>query len=283
VTVVTNEVNRIADAVDAALEDHRTGRITAAQAVFKAAAAVAEHVEWAIGEAEDLNLLVGYARESIEEFANDSDVADPALVDYFDGLLRGEQVTPHLRVQLDLFLDRIDLRLAAGDESAAEHLSDLCRAGLYSHRVLLWPTGAAERIVDAAYRLRLPDALGAALSPAGGWARIANPRYREATFRLALNRLAHLAAEPEGVVGLRARSNLLDLAGYIETAGEAASRLPFHLLGDDDRQQLLEIHEARTEILNADPIQLPLSLDLLRDNRLIQGAVWQAFDARLVP
>ena len=68
----------------------------------------------------------------------------------------------------------------------------------------------------------------------------------------------------------------------VEVAGEAVVRLPMHLLDDDDRARLLEIHERRVNLFCDDPLFVPLGMDLLRDNRLVRGAVWQAYDARHV-
>jgi hypothetical protein len=93
-----------------------------------------------------------------------------------------------------------------------------------------------------------------------------------------MNLLGHLAADAEH--GAPARSALLDLADHVELAGEAIVRLPLHLLDDDDRARLVEIHERRVGMFCDDPLFIPLSIELLRDNRLVRGAVWQAFDAR---
>lgn len=51
-----------------------------------------------------------------------------------------------------------------------------------------------------------------------------------------------------------------------------------HLLDDGERQRLLAAHEARVELFISDPVHIPLGLELLRDNRVVRSAVWQAFD-----
>jgi hypothetical protein len=93
-----------------------------------------------------------------------------------------------------------------------------------------------------------------------------------------MNLLAQLACNAEH--GECARGALLDLAEHIELTGEAIIRLPLHLLNDDDRARLVEIHEERVRLFCDDPLFIPLGIELLRDNRLVRGAVWQAFDAR---
>ncbi len=42
----------------------------------------------------------------------------------------------------------------------------------------------------------------------------------------------------------------------------------------------MEIHERRVRLFCDDPLFIPLGIELLRDNRLVRGALWQAFDAR---
>ncbi|MCD9625264.1 hypothetical protein [Rhabdothermincola salaria] len=227
----------------------------------------------------DIDLIIEYAREGVAGIAGADGVKDPVLIEYFDERVVGDQLIDLVQARLDVLLESLESAAQRGDADAASQLTDLCRTGVRSHRLLLSLSSAAEQILRTAYRLGLVDALRDAASPANAHdGQVASRQHHRAAFELALNLLAHLASDPERGAG--ARSALLDLAGFVETAGEAVIRLPMHLLDDGERQRLLTIHEARVALFTSDPVRIPLGLELLRDNRVVRSAVWQAFDAR---
>lgn len=263
--------------VDGVISSVRRGVVTPLEAIEQICATAGQFLRYAPATVADVELMIDYARDSAAEIAEE--VRDPVLLEHFENLILDEGVTDLIQAQLAVLLERLESAAHAGDAHAAGQVEALCRSGVHSHRLLLSRWNASEQILQTAYRLGLADALGAAVSPAQRLeGQIAEPGQRPAAFELALNLLAHLAAQPEG--GERARAVLLDLITFIETAGEAAIRLPIHLLDHDNRQRLLGIHEARVALFTSDPVQVPLALELLRDNRVVRSAVWQAFDAR---
>ncbi len=231
-------------------------------------------------EPAEVELILDYARETGRRIAEDPDICDPVLLDYLDEQIARIRMGPELRAHLDLLLDSLDVRLQLGDPDVRQELVQLCEAGFVHQRNLLAVEGAPDRVVQLAYEHQLPEALAAAVRPAPHeHARIGHHHWNRPTFVFALDLLAHLAADPVSDTGAVARGELLGLAGFVETAGEAGVRLPLHLLTDDDRSRLLAIHETRVELFNTDPVHVPVGLHILRDNRVIRSALWQAWDA----
>lgn len=273
------DLNEAAELIDDAQSAFRRGVLLPLEGVEKICATTSQYVRHSPASAADVDLLIEYAREGVAAIAEAGVVNDPVLVEYFDERVTGDQLIDALQARLDLFLEPLELAVSRGDASAANDLEETCRTGVRSHRLLLSLSSAAEQILRTAYRLGLADALRDAVSPRNAHdGQVANRQHRPAASSLALDLLAHLAADPER--GATARSALLDLAGFVETAGEAVIRLPMHLLDGGERQRLLAVHEARVELFTSDPVQIPLGLELLRDNRVVRSAVWQAFDAR---
>ncbi|CAN5435932.1 hypothetical protein BH10ACT1_BH10ACT1_23010 [soil metagenome] len=274
--VLDQAAGAIDQVVDTAQREVRTG----SEAVDAIGRVVAEFLANVPAEPDEVELLLAYAREGARTIAEHPSIHDPVLVEYADEVLGGVRIQPHLQAHLDLLLDRLDVAIRLGDPGSADELRDLCRQGRRSHRHLLILEEAAERVIRLAYRLDRPDALAAAITPGpDGPAALAHHYWCRPQFDLALDLLAHLAADPESASGPLAREHLLELVGFVETAGEAAVRLPLHLLSDTDRARLLDAHEARVSLLTADPLQVPVHLSILRDNRVVRSALWQALDA----
>ncbi|QXC63036.1 hypothetical protein KSP35_09770 [Aquihabitans sp. G128] len=268
-------IDQVVDTVHA---DVRTG----AEGIDAIGRVVAEFLATVPAEPDEVVLLLDYALEGARSIAEHPLVNDPVLVEYAEEVLGGVRAQPHLQAHLDLLLDRIDVAVRLGDPGSATELVELCRSGRRSHRHLVVLDGAAERIIRLAYRLGRADALAAAILPGpDGPAALAHHYWCRPQFDLALDLLAHLAADPDpgSASAAEAREHLLELVGFVETAGEAAVRLPLHLLSDDDRARLLDVHEARVSLFTADPLQVPVHLSILRDNRVVRAALWQALDA----
>lgn len=231
-------------------------------------------------EPAEVELLLDYALEGAATIAAHPLVQDPVLSDYAVEVIGGLRAEPVLRAHFQLLVDRLDVAIRLGDAGSIEELVALCREGRRSHRHLLGLAGTAEDLLHLAHRLELPEALAAAARPApGAEARLGHHHWSRDAFIVALDLLAHLAADPGSDAGQRARTELVDLVAYVETAGEAAVRLPLHLLTEEDRARLLAIHESRVDLFVADPLQVPVHLAILRDNRVVQAALWQALDA----
>lgn len=241
---------------------------------------VGEYLNCAPAEPEEVELLLSYAREAVLQVSHDPAVADPILVEYGEEVFSGVRIAPQLRAHLGMLLDRLDVAIRLGDAGSVDELVELCRSGRRTHRNLLCLAEASHRIIELAHELGQPEALAAAVCPApDGFARLGHHYWFRAECISALDALAHLAAEPDSNVGERARTCLLDLTGYLDTSGEAAVRLPVHLLTDEDRAKLLNIHESRVDLFAADPMQVPIHHSILRDNRIVRSALWQATDA----
>lgn len=274
---VSLDLDEAGRAIDHSLSLFQSGILVPLEGVDRICTTASEYMRNSPASAHDVDFLIEYAREAVDAIA--SGVHDPVLVEYFDDRVRGDQDNDLIQARLDMLLEPLEEAAARGDLGAANELEDLCRTGLRSHQRLLSLPTAPAQILQTAYRAGVAGALAAAVSPAHAHrGQITARGYRNEMFTLALDLLAHLAADPKR--GADARSALLDLLGFVGTAGEAAIRLPMHLLDDAERQRLVAAHEARVELFTADSIQAPLGLELLRDNRVVRTALWQAFDAQ---
>lgn len=265
--------------IDRIIDSHRRGIVTTSETLRSIEGTVMLFLHFSATPPDEASLLADYAREAVATVAERPEVRDPVLVDYFDDWLEGERLAKQWLNELERLLERIEGDVMRGHHEAFDELRELCRHGFDTHRALFRLHRSVEMTLRTAHRLGVADALRDAVSPEHQRSgQIAGREQWPDLFVLAFNLLAHLAADPER--GASARSALLDLADFIETAGEAVIRLPLHLLDDDDRQRLVEIHERRVDLFAGDTMSAPLGLALLRDNRVVRSTLWQAFDAR---
>jgi len=267
----------VADLIDDAYTRFRRGQSTPLEAVDAIQSVTLLLVRMTTTPADEVAVVIEYARDAVERIAACPLDPDPVLVDYFDAWMRNAHLQDDLDCRLQDLVEGIEGRIADREPGAIEELRDLCRRGRWTHWALFGLRAATPAVLHAAHRAGVPEALGDAVSPEhDADAQIASRRDNREGFVLALDLLAHLAAHP--TEGADARSVLLDLARFVETAGEAVTRLPMHLLDEGERRRLLEVHERRVDLFDGEPLFIP-SLAMLRDDRVIRGAVWQAFDA----
>jgi hypothetical protein len=272
-----DEYERAVSRIDGAFEGVSRGTSKGAMAVESIASAVETFATDAFSTAADLQLLVEYALELVRCVADL--VRDRALVDYVDQRLGFFFQRPALRAELRGLLESLAVRLEIGDHDAATEVEELCRHAGVSHRHLLATDGAGRSVLELAHRFELVEALAAAVRPTSP-GRIGHHVYRHPSCLFALDCLAHLAADPgDAPYGDDARRTLVDLVDYLEIAGEAAIRLPLHLLSDSDRAALAQRHEHRLEVLHTDPVIVPLDVASLRDSEVIRTQLFQAMDA----
>lgn len=264
--------------VDMARDRMDEGVLTPVEAVEQINSRLGLFIRFGAVDGTDLELVIEYARVCVTEIANHPDVMDPVLVEHFEQWVTEAPLARELEIKLDALLERVEVAAAAGDEDTLHELVELCRHGRRDQQILLRLAGTAERILREAHRLGVAEALVGAVSPRFGYDGQIACIYDTERSQLALNLLAHLAADPWR--GAAARAGLLELTGYVETAGEAAIRLPMHLLDDADRARLVELYEQRVEVFNSDELAIPHGLATLRDSRVIRTALWQAHDAR---
>jgi len=270
-----------AEAIDRTVTRLRQGVLTPTEAVALIKGTASLYLRFAAVPVDDVDFVIQYARCAVEELALSRQVMDPVLVEAFDDWLAGDHLVGELQARLDALIEPLKAEALDGSPFGRSEIADLCRSGRHTQRTLLRLTTAAGRILRAAFDVGCTEGLRDAVSPRyHDRGQVGRHDYDTDEFVLSLNLLARLAADPESGAG--ARSALIDLADFVEVAGSAVVRLPMHLLDDDDRSRLLEIHERRAALFSNDPMILPLSIELLRDNRLVRGAVWQAFDARHV-
>ncbi len=141
------------------------------------------------------------------------------------------------------------------------------------------------RLIDWATVWRRPEALEAAVDPAGeGWAQLGHPdRDLGSSRRAAFDGLGELGAVVRSSVGRRALDILVRLCDHPETALDAAIRLPPWLLTDDDRYQLGAALDHHTELLESDPLSTCLPDDWVRIPVVLRSVLFLAADARQLP
>lgn len=281
VEVADLDLDATAAAIDRSLSSLRRGVISAAEAFAAIKGTTSLFLRFAVVPAAEVDLLIDYSRLAVEELALLPSVMDPVLMEVFDEWLHGERMVGELQARLDALLDPLLAEAEDGSSVGRAEIAELCRSGRRTHRMLLRVTGAAGQILRAAYTVGCAEGLRDAVSPEFyDWGQVARGQEDREEFVLAMNLLAQLAADPAR--GSGARSALIDLADHLEVAGEAIVRLPLHLLDDGDRARLLEVHERRADLMADGRFTSPVDVALLRDSRLVRGAVWQAFDARHV-
>lgn len=277
--IAQTSLDEALEAIDRAVSGVRRQTLPPLEAINTIATHTAWFVHQSISSPDEDDFVLEYASEGADRVA--TLVRDPVLVEFFDDQLESLRLGPELQAALDNELEDLESAILAGDLDAAARLHELCRTGWQTNRVMLSVVGSAVSVLGTAYRVRLVDALHDAVSPRySARGQIAHPLESPDAYRFALNALAHLATEPESPSAEAARAALLDLVGFVETAGDAAIRLPLHLLSGDDLEALLAAHEARVSLFDDDPVFVPVGLDILRSNRVVRAALWQAHDAQ---
>ncbi|NLA36441.1 MAG: hypothetical protein GX868_12275 [Actinobacteria bacterium] len=277
--IAQTSLDEAAAAIDDAVHAVRRGTFVALEAIN----AIASHTAWfihlSISTPDEDDLLLDYAHDSAVELAEL--VRDPVLVEFFEDQLESLRLGPELQAALENELEALESAIVAGDLEAAARLHELCQCGWRTNRVMLSVVGGPLLVLRTAARVRHVDALRDAVSPRyAARGQIAHPLESPDAYRFALNALAHLATEFESPRGDDARAALLDLVGHVDTAGDAAVRLPLHLLSGDDLELLVAAHEDRASLFENDPVFVPVGLEMLRANRVVRAALWQAHDAQ---
>lgn len=262
------------------LADLERGIVTGVEATDVVVQTLVAYLKEAVGSFEDQELAWHLCHDAVVDAAHHRSVRDVVLIDYFEEEVQSYLLGAELSEQLDLLLAEFRVRGNFDDPDVEDELVRLAADGLRSHPALLSVKSASERILRLAHELRLPEALAAAVTADRGNAHIADPDHRPDDFMLALDLLAHLACEPFAATGQRSIELLLDIASRpSDSSAHAVARVPLHLLDDAQRRHLLEIHEARVELLTGpDAVYVPVGLDTLRANRIVRAAVWQAYD-----
>ena len=278
-TRVLADVDEAATEIDKVARLFEQGVLTPIEALDKLGDLVQCFLSWTPAVTADIDLLIDYARMAAAEVADAPGVHDAVLVELFEEWLTAMPPTDLIRAQLQILVEPLEIAASRGDHLAVDALVEMCRTGTNTHRFVMSLRDARREVLRTAHRIGSAEALRVAVSPRHARdGQIANRKDDPDTYSMAMDLLAHLAAD--ATEGSAARAALLELADFVETAGEAAIRLPLHLLDGNDRARLLSIHEARVELFTSDPVQLPVGLDVLRNNRVVRTAVWQAFDAK---
>ena len=230
---------------------------------------------------DDVESFIAYAVEWAEVLGDVSLFADQALAGIIERRLRWCLQRQGLRFKLDELLHDLDRGLCRGDGEQVARLASLCANGasLRIFRAMHW----GREVIDLAARHRLPGALYEALHP-GAPGRLAHWRRDGGlTYLAALDHLGHLAADPIDRDGAAdaARGRLVDLTRYIATAGDAAIRLPVHLVSDQQTAWLLDFYEQRCEAMKPrsdDDAYEPGDMSM-RETAVIRTVLFQINDA----
>jgi hypothetical protein len=229
---------------------------------------------------DDVSVLVEYCLEWARELSGLSLFADRVMVRDLEQQLEWCLERPVLRLRFDELVRRIDDDLGAGDDDARTELVELCRCGLDSHPRLFSSGDWVSELLLLAHRHGVAPALGAAVRPSSP-ARIAGPhRHGGAPYLLALDLLGMLAVDPRAEVDARrlAQDTLIDLAGYVGVAADAALRLPPYRLDREQRDELLRaVGEREDHWDRSEPGDL-VCAESLREVEVVHTVLWQAAD-----
>lgn len=266
-------------AADDVARRFRSGELSAARAAEQLASAFGTYVGVA-DPRDELGLLVDYFLALGEDLGADPLTGDRHLGRWLEEEIAWRLNRPVLRARLDFLSAELREGLDSGDPEAAEQLADICRFGARTHSPLFYPLDWGLEMLRLAHEFQLVDALVGALEPFNV-GRLAGPgRDRSRAERVALDLLAHLAAEPTGMVGESARDGLLHLAAHLEVGAKAAVRLPVHLLSDQQRRQLVALLDNWDAVVSAESSMIrPPNHTLLRDLEVMRSTAWLAGDA----
>ncbi|MCB0995313.1 MAG: hypothetical protein KDB21_09500 [Acidimicrobiales bacterium] len=266
-------------AADAVAEKYRAGDLSAARAAEQLAAAFGTYLASA-DPRDELGLLTDYFLALGDELATDPISGDRHLARWLEEELAWRISRPVLRARLDFMLTELREALDVGDAEARQQVAAICRYGGRSHAPLFVPLDWGIEMLRLAHEYRIVDALVGALEPFNAGRLGAPGRDRNRAERVALDLLAHLAAEPAGPVGVEARDGLLHLAGHLEVGAKAAVRLPVHLLSDEQRRQLVALLDNWDSVVSSDrSVIRPPNHALLRDLEVVRSTAWLAGDA----
>lgn len=228
---------------------------------------------------DDLDLLLQYARLPIEEHGGDLLDGDRTAVESFDRQLRALLHMPVSRIDLQERLEDIGGRIASGDGSGVDDLRTLCGNGWRDHPHLFM---FRDNIFDAlrtAFEYGVVDALVDAIDPTRpDPGPLASPAvFDGSAHAYAFDLLGTLATHGDEIGG-QAVDGLVRLTGHLETAAQAAVRLPVWRLDPGQRATLLDHLEAIVELVEIDPFLLPTA-DAPRVPHILRSVLWLANDA----
>lgn len=224
---------------------------------------------------DDVRLLCAYALERAGEIAS-SLRGDRLAVEHLRRRIAHSIDAPALIVELDMRLAVLRGRLDSGDTSARADLADLCAHGRRADAATMICADATEMVLRCAFDTRDARALSAAVHPKLSDRGQLGARPHALARRLAFDLLAALAADLDH--GRPAIDELLDLVGYVDTAREAAVRLPVHLLTRPDCDRLLTSVDHHEQRLTIDGAALPWNDDELRIPIVLRSVAWQALE-----
>jgi hypothetical protein len=230
---------------------------------------------------DDLDLLIAYARLTVEPLIDDCVGGDRSAHETFDRVIRSYSSLASARLDLDDLLAPIRQHAEVDLAGAQTDLVEICRSGLREHpRIFTW-NDLTTHTLRYAHRIGAVSALSAAVHPdfehdgqiCGQWHQCR---------AIAFNLLGAHSAHPD--TGEPARDALIDLAAHPATAGSAICRLPVHLLTAQQRRRLDGLLDSYIELLDHDVYQhLDPDNDIHRVPDLLRGVLWQANDAARFP
>ncbi len=232
---------------------------------------------------DDVIGLVDYC-VSVAETVCDLDLfADRVLPQRLDHQLRWILDQQSDGQSLTHLVRRLRAQLEEGDLDARTELVELCQRGYETHQELFSAVDSERDVLELAHEFAIVPALDAAVRPTAAGRLAGEEKSRGLALPRALDLLAHLASDPMHEWGMSARDSLIDLCEYAETAGQAALRIPVHLLTDRQRQRLFEVYARHEESIGPDLVRIFISEQQLRDREILRSALWQANDAARMP
>lgn len=232
---------------------------------------------------DDISSLLDYCVQVANEVCQLSLFADRILPQRLDNQLRWILDQQGDGFNLAHTVRSLRARLEENDSAAKIELVELCQHGYETHQAMFSSVDSERDIISLAHEFGVVAALAAAVRPTSPGRLASEDKSRGLALPRTFDFLAHLANDPVDPSGHSARSALVELCSYPETAAFAALRLPVHLLTSNQRQELHDIYVEHEERLGPQAVRIFITDEQLRDREILRSALWQANDvARMV-
>ncbi len=276
------------NAIDAAHDNWRRGRITSLEMLYQFTSAFNTYFD-RDDPRDDITLLIDYAETFLEEPNSPTSGwhGDRTMLAQFHQYLARRKLLDATANELGERLAKLTTLAVSNRAFAESELTNLCGNGQHLARRVFSLHENILSVLRVSHELSMVQPLLAAIHPDNANRGAIVPE--SGTFShlrtAGFDYLADLAAGPTDAnapypqTAKSACDALVELAGHIETAGSAITRLPVRRLQSDQLRKLERYLESYVEILTDDPCFFP-DHNAHRLPAMIRDVLWLATDSR---